>query len=245
MNNKLDLIAGFEEALDIMLNSKAFREYSSLMNTLKLRMYSMVTDNDIFSLIEMIISLNPNSIADIGCGSGDLIKYIADNKLVNNCVGFEISESMAIKIHSLNNSRAVIKFGDIDNTIDEKFDFIYCIDALYFVNDMKNSIYNMINMLNRKGVCVIYYSDHKYSITGESCIEMILKDMNISFTVEDITTHEEASWRLSLKSLEKTEHFFKDENLNEMLNQMKKEAIMSLENNEKYSCKRFKYIIYK
>mgnify|MGYP000877120732 CR=1 FL=1 len=244
MRNKDELIAGFEETMSLILDSEAFAKYSEMKLGLNLKEYGMLIKTDIDELLSIIKSRNYNSIADVGCGTGELIEHISKHTKAK-CTGFDLSHKVITKLNHKKSNNLVYSVGDIETGIEGLFDIVICVDVLYFVENLENALNQLINITKSKGICIIYYSDHHLLKNKEPIVERHLKSLQLSYNVSDITKHEEISWKDSLNALEKLDSEFMNEGLAEFAKMMKNEAIECLEKNKEFSAKRFRYIIEK
>lgn len=117
-------------------------------------------------------------ILDVGCGAGDLLRFIAELKGgSDNLYGYDLSEYRIQKAKNLNPN---IKYsiGDITKfkIEDLKFDIIFAVDVFMHLNSLeqiKSSLDNIKNMLSENGVFIWYdaYWDNHFNSANnaDSC----------------------------------------------------------------------------
>ena len=96
-----------------------------------------------------------NSIVDVSAGTGRLLKEF-QNKFPNKkYLGFEFSDS-ALKLCKINCPNISFVKADLYKGIEQKFDFVLCVDTLEHLEHPELAISNMLKMLNAGGhLCLI------------------------------------------------------------------------------------------
>lgn len=112
-----------------------------------------------------IRSLLPNlknkSILDLGCGYGENCRYFIKEG-AKEVIGVDISENM-LKTALKENTDSRIKYLRIDindiSTINKKFDIVYSSLAFHYIEDLKQLLFNIGNLLNKDGM-LIFSQEH-------------------------------------------------------------------------------------
>lgn len=140
---------------------------------------------------------------------------------------------------------------DVCNNINIKFDIVFLIDSLYFVNSYEKAINNIISMLNKNGKIVIYYSEYAFKTKNEDFkdykktkLGKVLEKMNLEYKAEDISEREIINWENSLSAAKEFEELFSKEGALEILEGNRKEANYILNEIKINGGRRYKYIIY-
>jgi len=116
-----------------------------------LRFYKLIVE----LLKSKKINLNKLEIADIGCGTGNLLLYINKEFEPAKNYGFEFSRS-ALDIATNNFPNAEYSYFDIlSSKTDSTFDFIFCTEVLEHIPDPYFGIQNIVSMLRSGGSLLI------------------------------------------------------------------------------------------
>ncbi len=193
-NNKEFLRRNFSETILLNLKSNVFLEYCARVYGYKFRLGNMLIKNDLDELLEYIEANKPLHVLDFGCGCGELIRKIATDYNLQ-CTGVEFSEQVVNYLNSINKiANLKYEFDDLDycNTIKSKYDLILVIDVLYFVDDKKQSLKNIMQLLNQDGKAIIYYS-------GNNDIRNIFDEIGIHYEYSDISKNEIILWERSIE----------------------------------------------
>jgi 2-polyprenyl-3-methyl-5-hydroxy-6-metoxy-1,4-benzoquinol methylase len=132
--------------------------------------------NETYDFICNSILKDNARILDVGCGPGNITKYLLSKRPDFDILGIDISPNM-IKLAKKNNPTARFNVLDIRNSnqIQSSFDGIICGFCLPYLsqNDCKNLIISCSNLLNENGLLYISFiegdpekSDFKTSSTG-------------------------------------------------------------------------------
>jgi SAM-dependent methyltransferase len=79
------------------------------------------------------------SVLEIGCGSGNYIRALADNRPDLACVGFDLSEAMLSEARHFGSSVAFIQ-GDASNVFpfpDKSFELAFAVDVIHHIGDLR------------------------------------------------------------------------------------------------------------
>ena len=114
-----------------------------------------------FSLIKKFLiyqfqnKKKPISVIDIGCGTGEIMCKISEEKFVNNVQGIDLNE-VGLEICKQKGINA--KYGDIQNFEMSKktFDVVLCLDVFYSKKiDIKRSLINIKKILENDSIIII------------------------------------------------------------------------------------------
>jgi ubiquinone/menaquinone biosynthesis C-methylase UbiE len=115
---------------------------------------------------ELLFAKGNDIILEIGCGSGILLKQIADDLDDGFIEGIDFSKSMISiaqkknKSH-INSKKIAIRHGDFDELIfdDNHYDKIYSVNTIYFWKDPAVTISKIFDLLKPKGMLVLGFHD--------------------------------------------------------------------------------------
>lgn len=116
----------------------------------------------------IIKNLNKMVIAEVGCGGGDIINYLA--KLSKESYGFDFSEK-SLEVAKVNNKKT--KFVCADITKEEilkkyegKFDLVICYGVLHHIGDDEQAFKNLMKLTKKYLIIGVYnpYSSLGYLI---------------------------------------------------------------------------------
>ena len=103
---------------------------------------------------------NHKNALDIGCGAGGRFINILENKSFS-ITGLDVSKEMISLAKKNHNNQQFINEDICTWQSDEKFDFIVAWDSIFHLplNEQKNVIEKMANLLNDKGVVLYTFGD--------------------------------------------------------------------------------------
>jgi len=237
-NNKEFLRRNFSETILLHLKSNVFLEYCAGVYGYKIRLGNMLLKNDLDELFEFIELKKPLHVLDFVCGCGELTKKIAADYMIH-CTGVEFSEEVVNYLNGINNTANLkYEFDDLDfcDTIASKYDLILMIDVLYFVDDMKQSLKNIMLLLNQGGRVIIYYS-------GSNDIRNIFDEIGAHYEYSDISKNELMLWERSIEHANKLKNQFMDEHCEKIYNDIIKEGEFVLKTLKAKGGSRFRYIL--
>lgn len=109
-----------------------------------------------------------DKVLEIGYGPGFGIELLAE-KYDCRISGIDFSELMYRKASERNrkyidSGKVDLKYGDLLNqdTVDEKYDRIFCLNVIYFWNDLNTAFKKVISLLNDRGMYFIYAASADY-----------------------------------------------------------------------------------
>lgn len=104
------------------------------------------------------LKLSHRKVADVGCGSGLLLKYLCEKDASMTAFGYEYSES-AIKVASKIFPKAEYFIHDINYPLAEKYDVVFSTEVLEHILYTKKVLINLIEMLNDDGFLLVTVPD--------------------------------------------------------------------------------------
>ncbi|HEX8143482.1 MAG TPA: class I SAM-dependent methyltransferase [Pyrinomonadaceae bacterium] len=179
---------------------------------------------DIAQLHKLVAALNLGAgerVLDLGCGSGLITQYLYS--LTGAAFdGIDISEE-AIKrarLRTVGNERLAFRVGNM-NRLDfapQTFDALVAIDTLYYVNDLEESLRQMIAVLKTGGRMGLFFTqwinelaEAQELLPEHTALAALLKKYDLSFTTIDLTSDEAEHWRRKVEALEELRPEFEKE----------------------------------
>jgi 2-polyprenyl-3-methyl-5-hydroxy-6-metoxy-1,4-benzoquinol methylase len=125
--------------------------------------------NDSYSAFLDLVTKTNASILEIGCGPGNITKYLLTNKADLKIMGIDISENM-IELAKKNNPKAEFEIMDcreIDH-LNKKFDAIICGFCIPYLsnNDCNKLISDCKNLLHDSGILYLSFVGGNYENSG-------------------------------------------------------------------------------
>ena len=111
-------------------------------------------ENIIKIVKQFSIDLNNKTIADIGCGNGNLLRYINQYFSPGECYGYEYSNE-ALKLAREFFPQGNYFIHDINNPIDRKFDFVFCTEVIEHILKPEIAFSNIIDTIDHQGGAII------------------------------------------------------------------------------------------
>ena len=109
-------------------------------------------------LPEKGIEYTDKHIADAGCGTGDLLRFIHENFDASSLTGLEYSQA-ALEICKTNLSEAEFQYFDIYEQYNLEFDIIFCIEVLEHLLHPDKALLNILSMISKSGIALITVPD--------------------------------------------------------------------------------------
>lgn len=153
------------------------------------------------------ISLTGKTVADVGCGTGHLLKYISTKMRPAYSAGFDFSE-VAIEVAKTTFPEAQYQVFDLYNLLPKKFDVIVCTEVLEHLLYPDRAMNNLIEMLNPNGVLLLTvpngrvdtYNGHINFWSPESW-EIFLKENALNSAIRTGSFNEHALWGFIFKNV--------------------------------------------
>ena len=129
---------------DFFSNPNMLKEY---LEPSRLQFY----DNIVQLLYDEGINLNGRSLADVGCGTGHLLKYINNKMTPSLNAGYDFSVA-ALTVAKSVFPNAKYQIQDLYNLLPQSYDVILCTEVLEHLLYPEDVITNLINRLNPSGI---------------------------------------------------------------------------------------------
>ena len=168
--------------------------------------FDMMTQNQLEKLLDVLNISKCKNILDVGCGTGALTEYYADNT-EGNVTGIDFSsEAIEFAQNRTRNKQKRLSFQLMDmDEIDfspNSFDTVLSIDTLYFVNDLYKTINALRGSLQENGQMGIFYNskiavdDPKELLLPEkSALTEALEKCGLQYETWEFTAEENDFWR--------------------------------------------------
>jgi len=168
--------------------------------------FDMMTQVQLEKLLDVLNISNRKDILDVGCGTGALTEYYADNT-GGNVTGIDFSsEAIEFAQNRTKNKQSRLSFQVMDmDEIDfpsNSFDTVLSIDTLYFVKDLYKTINALRDSLQENGQMGIFYNskiavdDPKELLHPEkSALAEALEKCGMQFETWEFTAEEKDFWR--------------------------------------------------
>lgn len=205
---------GFSKILLQTEGSKAYVKFCEKVYGRYLCQFNMVDEDQLQKLISLIGNGKGKKILDLGCGSGYISEYIAQETGAS-IIGIDFAKG-AIK-----SAQNRIKKNDVEFSVgninelrfpDESFDYVLTIDTLYFGSDIGKIVKNIKSILKPNGKLITFYSSKKEDLnkSGPECTGLgkILDKEKIKYEYWDYTENEKRVWENSLKEAEELKQEF-------------------------------------
>ncbi len=125
--------------------------------------------NDTYDIFLKLVSKEDASVLEVGCGPGNISKYLLTKNPDLKIKGIDISENM-VKLARKNNPTAEFEIMDIRavDSINEKFDGIVCGFCIPYLSqpDCSKLIINCGNLLNDAGILYLSFVAGNYENSG-------------------------------------------------------------------------------
>lgn len=105
-------------------------------------------------IVDIVNSIHPKSLLDVGCGDGCLLKVMSSNKEID-LYGADMSQNAILLAQAINPSVNFIC--DDFNNIEKKFDCITCIEVIEHISDelLPTFIKGLSDKLNENGKLIV------------------------------------------------------------------------------------------
>tara|TARA_Y100000590_G_C15380484_1_gene886119 strand:- start:12 stop:659 length:648 start_codon:yes stop_codon:yes gene_type:complete len=136
---------------------------------------------------------------DLGCGNGWVVSKFSNNNLCNLAVGVDGSENM-IKKAQYKDSIGKYYASSIEKwNTQEKFDIIFSMETLYYLQDINTILHKIYNLLKNKSMFIFgidHYKENVPSLSWESEIGIKTKTRNINEWIELVkdTGFQDVQW---------------------------------------------------
>lgn len=194
---------------------------------------------DIFQLNKLLEALKlteSDRVLDAGCGSGFITEYLHD-RTGAFFEGIDISEEAidhARPRTAAKNKRLAFRIGNMNHLYfkPQSFSAVVAIDTLYFVNDLEETLRQLIAVLKPGGQMGLFFTQwiddlsEQASLLPESTsLAVLLKKHGLKFTNFDLTEQEAEHWRKKVEVLKQLKSEFEKEGNSNLYNYRYTEAI--------------------
>ena len=119
----------------------------------------------------------PFSFLDVGCGNGWVVQKIAKNPKCTKAIGIDKSKKMIIQAKKFKkNSNEEYIHTDIESLkYSDKFDFIFSMESLYYVNSIEVALKKILKLLKPGGQFFCgtdFYTDNKATAKWSKMMNM-------------------------------------------------------------------------
>jgi cyclopropane fatty-acyl-phospholipid synthase-like methyltransferase len=125
--------------------------------------------NETYDIICNTLVKDKSRLLEVGCGPGNITKYLLNKKPDFNIFGIDVSPNM-IELASKNNPSASFSVLDVRHisAINTKFDGIICGFCLPYLSpsDTEKFISDSYSLLNMDGLIYISFVEGEYSMSG-------------------------------------------------------------------------------
>jgi ubiquinone/menaquinone biosynthesis C-methylase UbiE len=232
--------------------SAAYREFCRKLYGSDRCQFNMMTQIQLERLLDVLKASKCQSILDVGCGTGALTEYFAE-QLDGHITGIDFSlKAIEFAQKRTVEKRNRLKFQVMD--MDEitfpsiRFDTIISIDTLYFVNDLHKTVNAIRDLLQEKGQMGIFYSarisvdEPKEMLRPENTIlAKILMECGLQFETWEFTLEEKELWEKNGRIANELKDQFVDEGNLDIYEGLISEATSALEVFDKGQCSRYLY----
>ncbi len=125
--------------------------------------------NDTYDAFCKVVPIQNSKILEIGCGPGNISKYLLSKRPDFNLLGIDIAPNM-IKLAQKNNPSAIFKTMDCRNIVEleTKFDAIICGFCIPYLSnsDCVTLIKNCHHLLSKKGILYLSFAEGDPTLSG-------------------------------------------------------------------------------
>jgi ubiquinone/menaquinone biosynthesis C-methylase UbiE len=214
--------------------------------------FDMMTQIQLEKLLEALHISECKNILDVGCGTGALTEYLAD-QTNGNIIGIDFSSDaieFAQKRTQKKQGRLSFQVMDMDEMTfpSNSFDTIISVDTLYFVNDLSKTINAMRSSLQEKGHMGIFYSakikvgeSPELLRPGNTRLAEALEKSGLQYETWDFTVEEREFWQQSLKLANELKDQFVEEGNHTLYESRINEATREIEFSDSERRSRYLY----
>jgi len=202
--------------------SVAYRELCRQLNGSDCCQFDMMTQTQLEKLLDVLNISKCQSILDVGCGTGGLTEYVAD-QTDGSITGIDFS-SEAIKFARNRTKKKQDRLSFQVMDMDEikmplnSFDTVLSVDTLYFVNDLYKTMNALRGSLQEQGQIGIFYSakispgESKEMLRPENTIlAKALEKCGMHYEIWDFSAEEKEFWNNSLNIANELKNQFVEE----------------------------------
>lgn len=225
----------FDQALLRYMHSKTYSKFCKFVHGMNLCQFSMLNMRQLNRLVSLLKLTENDKVLDVGCGVGKITEYISDVTGAR-ITGIDFAEKVIEKAQKRTENkrnRLVYKVGDIDSLKfnRNRFSALICIDSLYFVENLNETVHKMKAIVKPGGQMGIFYSQSakpgeskKILYPRATKLAQVLNAQRLKFRAYDYTKDELIHWRKSKKIANLLKSEFKREGNLQLYNSRLKEA---------------------
>lgn len=191
---------------------------------------------DVFQLNKLleVLKLKMNErVLDLGCGNGFITEYL-QKETGAYFQGVDISEEAIRQAQKMaTTKRLAFSVGNMNNLNFKPhvFDCVVAIDTLYYVDDLEETLKQMMAILKPEGRMGIFFTQWINSIEESekllpenTDLAALLGKYNLKFSTLNLTENETKQWRKKVSVLEELEPQFEAEDNLDLYNYRYREA---------------------
>ena len=203
----------FEEKIGRLCKSQAYLDFCLEVYGYRLPLFNMMDQEQFEYLFSEAKLTKRDTILDLGCGTGSLLKYAAEKFL---CKGVGIDLLSKALLPSDSDSVRFLS-GDIDHftEFDVKPTVTFRIDSLYFSKGLSALLLQIHSLQNNSAF--LFYSQYIFDEktadrtvlkADHTLVAEALKRQDIPYRAVDFSENEQALYKSSLKALKKIKKDF-------------------------------------
>jgi len=232
--------SGFDEWILRSYESKTYSHYCELVHGMDLCQCSMIDNEQLDRLIEVLGLTSANRVLDLGCGIGMITEYLSDITGAT-IVGVDFADAvidMANRRTEMKRDRIAFSVCDM-NQLDfppSSFDTIIAIDTLYFADDMNATVSAMKRLIGDAGQMGLFYSQMIKPDDQKTLLEMdstkladALHKNKLTYEAWCFTENEADIWHKEREVAEQLKDDFENEGYADLYQSRIKEATRVLE----------------
>lgn len=237
----------FDNKIGRLTKSKAYLDFCQEVYGYRMYLFNMMDKQQLDFVINSIPLSPDDTLLDLGCGSGSILKLLAEKY---GCSGIGIDQLNSDAIEKSSKSVTYIN-GDIDRLPDYnlKPTVTLSIDSLYFSNDFNTLLRHLRRLKNNR--MYLFYSQYLFEDTGARSILRadytkladILKQNAFSYETIDYSENERLLYERALAALEKRKEEFRKEGNFDLYEGKHKEDIYGKYLYDNGLASRFLYIV--
>jgi len=145
----------------------------------------------------------PFSFLDVGCGNGWVVRKISENNYCKNAIGIDKSKNMISQANTKkkNQNEKYINT-DIESLKNqEKFDFIFSMESLYYVDSIDIALKKIYELLKHGGKFFCgtdFYTDNKATVKWANMMKV---QMHLLSKKEWVKKFKEAGFEIKTKQI--------------------------------------------
>lgn len=214
----------YDNYFQLEYQSKAHSLFCEKVYGVDLSQHGLIDQSELSFLLEMLKMSGAKKIVDIGCGNGKITEWIS-KQTETYCLGIDISIEgiMKAKERTKNNKLLDFEIGNLNNIqLSKEFDSVLFLDTLYYSNNIKDTINNSLQVLNKGGNIFAYFSqwimDEAYSENlnpDKTHLAKVLNELNLDYSFVNLSESGIKHWKTKLEVLNSMKsNFIKEGNEN-------------------------------